>query len=79
MSATISSLRRAARLQVDFDLGGVHAFGVLVELGAAGAPADGLHLRHLEDQALGDQADAVGLGERDARIEQHVDREACPR
>ena len=38
---------------------GVHALGMLIELGAAGAPADGLDLGHLEDELLGDQADAV--------------------
>ena len=68
-------LAAAARaLQVDVDLRRVHAFGVLVELGAPGAAADGLHLRHLQDQALGDEPDAIGLGKRDARPQQHGDR-----
>jgi hypothetical protein len=53
----------------------VHAFGVLVELGAPGAAADGLHFRHLQDQPLGDEADAIGFGERDARPQQHGDGE----
>ena len=68
-------LGAAAGLQIDVDLGGMHAFGMLVEFGAAGAAADELHLRHLQDQLLGDQADAVALGQRDAGIEQHVDGE----
>jgi hypothetical protein len=46
-------------------------------LGAAGAAADGLDLGHLEHQPLGDQAHAVRLGERDARVEQHVDGEGA--
>ena len=46
------------------------ALGMLVELGAAGAPADRLHLRHVEHEPLGDQPDAVGFGKRDARVEQ---------
>ncbi len=61
--------------EVDLDLGGVHALGMLVEFGAAGAAADDLHLGHLEHQPLGDQADAIRFGERDAGIEQHVDGE----
>jgi hypothetical protein len=37
----------------------VDAFGVLVELGAAGAPPDRVHLRHLHDEALGDEAETM--------------------
>ena len=40
-------LAAPASLQVDFDFGGVDAFGMLVELGAAGAPADGFDLGHV--------------------------------
>ena len=47
MSAMISFFGAADGLQIDIDLGGVHAFGMLVEFGAAGAAADRLHLRHL--------------------------------
>ena len=47
----------------------MNALGMLVEFGAAGAPADRLHLRHLHDQSLGDGADAVRFRERNARIE----------
>ena len=66
-------LAAAARaLQIDVDLGRMHALGVLVELGAPRAAADGLHLRHLQDQPLGDQPDPIGFGERDARPEQHA-------
>ena len=69
-------LAAAARaLQVDVDLGRVHAFGMLVELGPARAAADGLHLGDLQDQPLGDQAHPVGLGERDAGPQQHRDGE----
>ena len=42
-------LAAAALLQVDFDVGGVHAFGMLIELGTTGAAADGLDLRHLRE------------------------------
>jgi hypothetical protein len=56
-----------AGLERDLDLGGVDTLGMLVELGAAGAAADALHLRHLHDQALGDEPDPVALGQRDPR------------
>ncbi len=62
-------------LQVDVDLGGVHAFGVLVELGAPGAAADLLHLGHLGDEPLGDRAHAVRFGERGARVEHEREHE----
>jgi hypothetical protein len=54
----------------------VHALGVLIELGASGPPADGTHLGHRTDDFLGDAADAVGLGQADARLEDdaHQDR-----
>ena len=52
-------------------------FGMLIELGAACAPAYGFDLGHTEDQLFGDQADAVGLGKRYAGIEQHVDGEGA--
>jgi hypothetical protein len=57
------------RLQVDVDLGRVHALRVLVEFGAAGAPADLPHFRNFADQALGQPADLVGLLQRGARVE----------
>ncbi len=53
------------------------AFGMLVELGAACAPAHGFDLGHAEDQLFGDEADAIGLGKRYARIEEHVDGEGA--
>ena len=71
------ALLRARGFEVDVDLGGMHAFGVLIELGTAGAPADRFHLRHVENEPLGDQADPVGFGERDAGIEQRVDGEGA--
>ena len=66
-----------AFLEVDFDLGGMHAFGVLIELGPPGAAADGFDLGHAENELLGDQADTVQLGKRYAGIEEHVDREGA--
>jgi hypothetical protein len=36
---------------------------MLVEFRAPGAPPDLAHLRHLQQQALGEHADAVRLGE----------------
>ena len=70
-------LAAAALLQVDFDFRGVDAFGMLIEFGAAGAPAHSLDLRHLQHKLLGNQADAVRFGERDAGVEQHVDGEGA--
>ena len=37
------------------------AFGMLVELCAACAPAHSLDLGNAEDELLGDEADAIGL------------------
>ena len=68
MSAITSSLDALGALQVDVDLGGVDALGMLVEFGPAGAAPDRCHLRHLADQALGDQPEAVALGQRDAGV-----------
>ena len=45
-------LAAAPLLQVDLDLRGVDAFGMLIELGAAGAPANGLDLGHLRAAAF---------------------------
>ena len=70
-------LAAAALLQVDLDFRGMDAFGMLVEFGAARAPAHGFDLGHAEDELFGNQADAVGLGQRDARIEEHVDGEGA--
>ena len=53
------------------------AFGMLVELGASGAAPHRSHLRHVEDQAFGDETHAVGFGQRDAGVEQHVDGEGA--
>ena len=47
-----SVLAAPAFLQVDLDLRGMHAFGMLVELGAAGAPSDGFDLRALPGAAF---------------------------
>ena len=77
ISATISVFGRVRRLQIDFEFGDVDALGMLVEFGAAGAPADRFHLRHLHDQAFGDRADAVGFGKRDAGIEGDLDGEGA--
>jgi hypothetical protein len=43
----------------------VDPLGVLVELRAPGAATDGHHLRHVRDEPLGDEAEAVALGQRD--------------
>ena len=56
MSATISAFARDDGFEIDLDVGGMDALGVLVELGAAGAPAHRLDLRHVQDQPLGDEA-----------------------
>ena len=63
--------------QIDVDLGVVDALGVLIELGAAGAPAEALHLGNLHDQPLGDGAEAVGLGQRDAGVVLQVDEDGA--
>ena len=75
ISLMISFFGRPLGVEIDVDLGGMDAFGMLVEFGAAGAAADQLDLRHLHDQPLGDQPDAVAFRQRDAGIEQHVDGE----
>jgi hypothetical protein len=51
----------------------MHALGMFIEFRPAGAPPDALHLRHIHDQAFGDQPDPVALGQRNAGVEQQVD------
>ena len=48
---------------------------VLVELCTSCAPTDGFHFWNLHDEALGDLAQPIGLGERDAGIELQVDEQ----
>jgi hypothetical protein len=55
----------------------MHALGVLVELGATGAPSGLDHLRHLSDQLLGQGADPIGFGQRAAGVEQDIDRQGA--
>ena len=52
MSAMIGVALRD-RLEVHFHLGGMHAFGMLVQFGATGAPPHLRHLGHLADQTFG--------------------------
>ena len=61
-------LRARRAREVDVDLAVVDALGMLVELGAAGAAADRFDLRHLREQPLGQQAEPVRLGQRNAGI-----------
>ena len=49
-------LRPLRALEIDFELGGMDAFGVLVQFRAPGAPSDADHLRHVEQKAFGDRA-----------------------
>ena len=75
MSAMISSLVAPTACRSTSISRGVHAFGMLIQFRAAGPAPDRLDLGHLHHEPLGDQADPIGFGERDARIEQHVDGE----
>ena len=70
-------LRAFGGLEIDFDLGGVDAFCVLVEFGTSGAACHQLGLGHLHDQLLGNEADAVAFRQRDAGLEQRVDGEGA--
>jgi hypothetical protein len=54
--------------QVDVHLAVVHALGMFVEFGAAGAAADLRDLGHGGDDLLGERADPVRLGKRRARV-----------
>ncbi len=60
--------------QVHVELAVVHALGMLVELGAARAPPDRVHLGHLCNDLLREPADAVGLGQADARLQNDADQ-----
>ena len=62
------------RAQIDVELAVVHALGVLVELGAAGAPADRADLGHLGDELLGEAADAIGFRQADAGLQHDADQ-----
>src|SRR3954469_16920639 len=53
------------------------AFCMLVQFSASCSSSDRLDPWHLKNEALGDEADAMGFRQRDARIEQHVDREGA--
>ncbi len=53
----------AVTAQVHVDLGRVHAFGMFVHLGAAGAASHLGHPGHFADEALGQRPHAVGLGQ----------------
>ena len=53
----------AIAAHVHIDLGRVHALGMFVHLGAAGAASDLGHPRYVDDELLGQGAHAVGLGQ----------------
>ena len=55
----------------------MNALGVLVELGPASPPTDGFYLGHLTHEALGDKAEPVRLGERDAGLELQRDQQCA--
>ena len=58
--------------EVHVDLGRVHAFGVFVQLGPAGAPAHLGHLGHLADERLGHGTHAVGFCQGGAWLHHHA-------
>src|SRR3712207_8412865 len=60
------------RSQRHVELADMHALGMLVELGAAGAAADRDQFRQPLQQPLGDRAEARALGQGDARSEEHT-------
>ena len=58
----------------------VHAFGMLIEFGPAGAATDCLHLRHLADQALGNVCRPGPIPRARCRgCSSMLTSEACPR
>ncbi len=63
--------------QIDVDLGVVDAFGMLVELGAAGAPPQAPGLGNLHDEPLGKRAQAIGFGKGDAGVVLQVDEDGA--
>ena len=63
--------------QVDIDFAEMNAFRMLVEFGAAGPAADRYDFGHFREQSLGDEAEPVRLGQRDARIELHGQNESA--
>ena len=71
----IAALLRSLGFQVNFDFGGMDAFGMFVQFCASGSSPNRFDLWHLKNEALGDEAHAMRFGQRYARIEQHVDRE----
>ena len=75
ISATTASLPRPVPLSSTSISEEWDALGMLVELGPARAAPDRGDLGDLQEQALGDQADPIALGERDPRVEGRVDRE----
>ena len=63
--------------QLGIDLRVMNALGVFIQFGATGAAADHDDLRHLHDDAFGERRDAVRFGERSARRDEDIDREAA--
>ena len=61
--------------EIHIHFGVMHALGMFVEFGAAGAPPGFRHFRYTRHQLFGERADAVGFGQRGARIKQHIDRQ----
>ncbi len=65
----------ARRLQSHVELADVHAFRMLVELGAAAAAPDVRDFGHLLDQHFRLARQRRGLGQRDARVQAHADEQ----
>ena len=58
-------------VQIHLDFRRMHAFGMLIQFGAARATANRAHLWHLKDQLFGNQPDPVGFRQGYAGVEQH--------
>ena len=65
--------RAAAFAQVEVELGGMHALGMFIQLGAAGAAADAAHFRDLHQQAFRHAAQRIALRQRYPRLVGDVD------
>ncbi len=64
----MSALCAFRRSEIDVDFAVMHALGVLIEFGAAGAAPDRFHLRDLGQQLLRQQSEPMRFRERNAGI-----------
>lgn len=62
-------------MEINIQFAGLDTLGMAIQFGAAGPATHGYHLGNSQNQALGDEAETVGLGETDARVVLHANEQ----